>query len=285
MPLCPNCASQQPDGAAFCDECGAKLDDTPPIGAPPVPSVSQQAPTIVAGMATCPVCGTRTTPGESFCDNCGAALGLGYPTGSPTPAAVAEPPAGLTCSHCGAQLEPGSNFCDMCGAPVKTAVPASAPLPPASTAPSSHPEQVQTSPSFPEPRYDPAPTPSSSAAPGPSPTAVYPPATAIQGHLTIQGTSAAVPFPPGRTEVIVGREDPISNVFPDIDLTEYGGDEGGVSRQHARIFIQGSQILIEDLNSTNYTYVNQHRLTPGQPHPLSDGDELRLGRVKLIYRL
>ncbi|RLC79512.1 MAG: hypothetical protein DRJ03_23355, partial [Chloroflexi bacterium] len=25
MPACPNCGSQQPDGAAFCDECGAKL--------------------------------------------------------------------------------------------------------------------------------------------------------------------------------------------------------------------------------------------------------------------
>jgi len=50
-----------------------------------------------------------------------------------------------------------------------------------------------------------------------------------------------------------------------------------------RIFIQGAQILVEDLNSTNYTYVNQQRLTPGQPHPLNDGDELRFGRVKLAY--
>jgi predicted amidophosphoribosyltransferase len=268
MPLCPNCASQQPDGAAFCDECGAKLDDTPPTAAPPVPSASQQAPTVVAGMATCPVCGTRVTAGESFCDNCGAALG--YPAGSPTQAAHPEPPAGLACSHCGAQLEPGSNFCDMCGAPVNTAASASAPISPASATPSSHPEQVQTSPS---------------AAPGPSPMVVYASGVAIQGHLTIQGTSATVPFPPGRTEIIVGREDPISNVFPDIDLTDHGGDEGGVSRQHARIFVQGSQILVEDLNSTNFTYVNQHRLTPGQPHPLSDGDELRFGRVKLIYWL
>jgi pSer/pThr/pTyr-binding forkhead associated (FHA) protein/predicted amidophosphoribosyltransferase len=283
MPLCPNCASQQPDGAAFCDECGAKLDDTSPIAAPPAPSASQQAPTVVAGMTTCPVCGTRVTPGESFCDNCGAALG--YSAGSPTHIAVAKPPAGLVCSHCGAQLEPRSNFCDMCGAPVNAAVPASAPTPPTSTSPSSHPEQTQTSPSSPQLGYDPASTPSPSAAPGPSPTVVYASGAAIQGYLTVQETGAAVPFPPGRTEVIVGREDPISNVFPEIDLTDHGGDEGGVSRQHARIFVQGSQILIEDLNSTNFTHVNQHRLTPGQPHPLSDGDELRLGRVKLIYRL
>jgi pSer/pThr/pTyr-binding forkhead associated (FHA) protein len=110
-----------------------------------------------------------------------------------------------------------------------------------------------------------------------------PPAASIQGHLVAQNTNATIPFPPGRTEVIVGREDPISNIFPEIDLTDHGGDEGGVSRQHARVFIQGSQIFIEDLNSTNYTHVNQQRLTPGQPHPLNDGDEIRLGRVKLNF--
>jgi pSer/pThr/pTyr-binding forkhead associated (FHA) protein len=99
----------------------------------------------------------------------------------------------------------------------------------------------------------------------------------------VQGTNAALPFPPGKTEVTVGREDPVSGVFPDIDLTDHGGDEGGVSRQHARIFVQGVQVFIEDLNSTNYTYVNQQKLTPGQPHPLHDGDVVRFGRVKLSF--
>lgn len=117
----------------------------------------------------------------------------------------------------------------------------------------------------------------------PSPTPVYPAAAGIQGRLIIQGTNAPLPFPPGKTELVVGREDPVSGIFPEIDLTDHGGDEGGVSRRHARIFIQGAQILVEDLNSTNYTYVNQQRLTPGQPHPLNDGDELRFGRVKLAY--
>jgi len=37
------------------------------------------------------------------------------------------------------------------------------------------------------------------------------------------------------------------------------------------------------LNSTNYTYVNQQKLTPGQPHPLNGEDEVRFGRVKLIF--
>ncbi|HDQ74243.1 MAG TPA: hypothetical protein ENN19_19425, partial [Chloroflexi bacterium] len=67
MTLCPNCASKQPDGAAFCDECGARLEAPPP----PAPS-AQQTPTIVAH--NCPVCHAPTLPGEAFCENCGAAL-------------------------------------------------------------------------------------------------------------------------------------------------------------------------------------------------------------------
>jgi len=117
----------------------------------------------------------------------------------------------------------------------------------------------------------------------PAPPPAYPPAAAVQGRLVVQATNASLLFPPGKTEIIVGREDPVSGVFPDIDLTDHGGDEGGVSRRHARIFVQGDQVFIEDLNSTNYTYVNQQRLTPGQPQPLNDGDEVRLGRVKLNF--
>jgi pSer/pThr/pTyr-binding forkhead associated (FHA) protein len=83
--------------------------------------------------------------------------------------------------------------------------------------------------------------------------------------------------------VTIGREDPVSQVFPDIDLTDYGGDEGGVSRMHARITQQGGQFYIEDLDSTNYTFVNQQRLQPRQPHPLQDEDEVRFGRVKATF--
>ncbi len=101
--------------------------------------------------------------------------------------------------------------------------------------------------------------------------------------MVVQNTNATIPFPPGKIEVIIGREDPVSNVFPEIDLTDHGGDEGGVSRQHARIFVQNSQVFVEDMNSTNYTHVNQQRLTPGQPHPLNNGDELRFGRIKLNF--
>ncbi len=43
-------------------------------------------------------------------------------------------------------------------------------------------------------------------------------------------------------------------------------------------------IYIEDLNSTNFTFLNRIRLQPGQAYPLKDGDEIRLGVLTLEYR-
>ncbi|MCS7283021.1 MAG: zinc ribbon domain-containing protein [Anaerolineae bacterium] len=279
--ICPQCGSQQPNGAAFCDQCGAALG-----GIAPAPSAAAPSPIPTVGPTTCPSCGAPVIPGEAFCNNCGAALSpmppapaASVPPTMPTPpSAVPFPPPSTpgigvqTCPQCGALVEPGSAFCDMCGARLVVG-PAPAPQPP--TPPPAYPPPGPTT--IPTPGYPPAAPPQV-----PYPPA-YPTAGAVSGKLIVQGTNAVLPFPPGKSEILIGREDPVSNIFPDIDLTPHGGDEGGVSRRHARIFAQGNQLFIEDLNSTNYTYVNQQKLTPGQPHPLKDGDEVRLGKVRLIY--
>ncbi len=80
-------------------------------------------------------------------------------------------------------------------------------------------------------------------------------------------------------EVLVGRLDVGRGIFPQVDLTPDGGLEGGVSRRHARIFFQDNRFYVEDLGSTNGTYLNGLRLEPYSPRPLGDGDELRLGQV------
>ncbi len=54
-----------------------------------------------------------------------------------------------------------------------------------------------------------------------------------------------------------------------------------ISGQHARLFWEGSILKIEDLQSTNGTYVNSLRLTPGR-HLLRPGDEVRLGQTVLV---
>lgn len=105
----------------------------------------------------------------------------------------------------------------------------------------------------------------------------------VQARLVIPGTNVSMPLSPGKYEFIVGREDPISNIFPDIDLTDYGGDEGGVSRQHARITLQGNLYYITDMQSTNFTYINQQRLQPNLPTLLKNGDQIRFGRTTLIF--
>ena len=284
MPACPNCGSQQPDGAAFCDDCGATLESLAPAPAPsPAAPPAQPSPTAIA--TNCSVCGAQVTPGETFCDSCGAAVGQAAPAPPPQgavptpppPAPAPAPATAATCTNCGAQLEPGSNFCDMCGSPASAAAPGATPPAPTPTPP---PTPAPVPPPAPTPTDIPAPTPS---VPPPTPAPAYPSPAGVQGRLVVQDTNATLIFPPGKTELIVGREDPVSGIFPEVDLTDHGGDEGGVSRRHARIFLQGAQILVEDLNSTNYTYINQQRLTPGQPHPLTDGDKVRFGRVKLTY--
>ena len=69
-----------------------------------------------------------------------------------------------------------------------------------------------------------------------------------------------------------------------MDLTPHGGEEGGVSRMHARIFVENGQYMLEDENSTNFTFLNRQKLTPKTPMVLHDNDEIKLGRVLLRFK-
>lgn len=103
-----------------------------------------------------------------------------------------------------------------------------------------------------------------------------------QPCLVIADSGGRIPLPE-TTEILIGREDPVSGVYPDIDLTPHAGEEGGVSRQHAKLIVEGEEYFIQDLKSTNFTFVNRQKLTPGVRHPLKDGDEIRCGRVKMTF--
>jgi serine/threonine-protein kinase len=81
----------------------------------------------------------------------------------------------------------------------------------------------------------------------------------------------------------LGRSDPQSNIFPEIDLSKFD-PETKVSRRHARIWREGETFLIEDLNSVNGTVINDAvRLAPRQPRVLESGDKLRLGETTLHF--
>ncbi len=55
-------------------------------------------------------------------------------------------------------------------------------------------------------------------------------------------------------------------------------DFGTVSRKHARIALVGDHWTIEDLQSTNGTWVNGKKSKPGEPCQLKEGDILSLSR-------
>ncbi len=209
---------ENPDGSAFCDECGEPLASaTPDPTAVASPAASSPAP--AAGVQTCPSCGAQNPAGEAFCSNCGANM-----LGTSAPAAV--------------------------DATVAPATPAPVPAPDASAAPA---------------------MPAATAAP------------ALVARLIVEADNQEFDLS-GKDNVTIGREDAVSNIFPDVDLTPHGGEEGGVSRLHARIFVENGQYMLEDENSTNFTFLNRQRLSGKTPTPLHDNDEVKLGRVLLRFK-
>jgi len=60
-------------------------------------------------------------------------------------------------------------------------------------------------------------------------------------------------------------------------------DEPLVSRRHARIEKRGEAWFVVDLDSTNFTRVNGHRIR--REHELGDGDELQFARARCVFRV
>jgi hypothetical protein len=165
-----------------------------------------------------------------------------------------------------------------------TALTGAAPAPAAAAAEPAAPPPVPAAPPVePDaPSAEPAAPAATPAAPVPTP----PPAPAPAGpRLEMIEGDHVFTLPLDKSEIIVGREDPVSNIFPEIDLTSFGGESGGVSRQHARLNHSGGQWTLTDLNSTNYTRIDGARIEPNTPMPLHDGARLQFGRVVAIFHL
>ena len=60
--------------------------------------------------------------------------------------------------------------------------------------------------------------------------------------------------------------------------------EQSISRMHARFSRTENNVYVTDLNSTNGTFKNGMRLTPNTSEVIEPGDEIRLGKLKFIYR-
>lgn len=83
------------------------------------------------------------------------------------------------------------------------------------------------------------------------------------GHPPGIAYSLERPVTLGRGDVEIRLEDPFA------------------SSRHARIERQGSVLVIEDLGSTNGTYLNDEPLNG--PQPLHHGDQIRIGDCRFSY--
>ena len=102
------------------------------------------------------------------------------------------------------------------------------------------------------------------------------------------GTAAALTLTRGGTvgkvfelqagDNLVGRWDPDSGSFPEVDM-ENDDPEARISRKHALIKFSET-LTIEDIGSLNGTFVNRGpRLQPGSPAMLKDEDEIIIGKT------
>jgi hypothetical protein len=182
----------------------------------------------------------------------GEAAPVAAPAPAPAPAATEAPPAPAT------------------AAPV--AAPATAEAPTVAPAPAPAPATPET----------PAAEAPVTGAPVPEPLAP-PPAAAPAAPRLVLDDGKELALPADKREIIIGREDPISGIFPEVDLTPYGGETGGVSRQHARLNNNNGQWTLTDLNSTNYTRVDGAKIEPNVPVPIAGGAKLQFGRVALTF--
>jgi hypothetical protein len=102
------------------------------------------------------------------------------------------------------------------------------------------------------------------------------------GSIAIYVEGAPKPiFLSSEKEFIVGRKvEETSQVI--LDLSTLGGYHLGLSRLHAVIRRAEHGYEIMDLGSSNGTWLNDERLIPHKPYPLTNGSQLRLARMRLF---
>jgi hypothetical protein len=180
----------------------------------------------------------------------------------------------ITCDRCKTENLDGSQYCDECGAPLR---------------PNGHPSPVQRRPVNGN-NGNHAPSPEAPEFAGRVSASLSYSAlrTAAKPHARLvieKGRSTGKQFMLSDVESQIGRWDADGGIFPDVDL-DTDDPEAKVSRRHARITLSNGQYFLEDLGSTNGTFINRgKRLPPGQRQALCDGDEIIVGKTFLRFHI
>lgn len=94
-----------------------------------------------------------------------------------------------------------------------------------------------------------------------------------QASLVVrQGAGVGMTFSITGEEIILGREEGLGISIRDPE----------VSRRHARVSWQSGDYYVEDLGSTNGTFLNGTRVT--SPQPLRAGDAIGIGQTLLVFQ-
>jgi hypothetical protein len=274
MIRCYHCGTDNLDGSEYCDECGTKLNaasSVRPAFAPP-PSFQSQMTTSVVPQAPVP------PPPPAFTRD--AVTPKPATPYTPPPPPVYQPAQSAN-QNLGQNLTASS--VPQAGTQGGNPIP---PLPPVSTSVGA----INQTATFNGPTGDLRGTPySPESGPQAAMSASHSrggEAPTVRAKLVIQrGGKIGKEFPIVGTESMIGRWDADGGIFPDVDLDQ-DDPEAKVSRRHARIQFVNNQYLLEDLGSTNGTFINRGpRLLPGIKQPLNNGDEIIVGKTFLKFIL
>jgi hypothetical protein len=210
-----------------------------------------------------------------WCSVCGAPMGASPAAAPappsapapapPTPAAPAAAP--VTCPACGAANVADALFCEDCGYDFTTgqqvAAPSSLTLDPGGAPPLAWVAEVWVDPAWFESNKETASEPC--------------PAAGLPDVRILHGAS-----------VLIGRRSASRQLFPDIDCSA----DSGVSRRHAQLTREGDRWYVEDLGSTNGTFVAtgdgtlpQDPIAPNRRRELAETERIYVGTwTRIVVR-
>lgn len=242
-------------------------------------------------MIVCPNCNHQNPDAAVQCEDCYTPL-----------------PAMATCPNCNASIQADASFCGQCGFSLQplesNTVPAASPdelaatispnfeipdLPP--PAPLVEPDPLVGSPDQPSPP-EPAPNLATVSSAMAVPELASMVNSSSQTQLQTQGarllhvqTNTLVELPSNLVVIHIGK--PNDRIPPDVDVSGFPHSEI-VSRIHADIRVEGDIYYIEDVGSSNGTYINNAPLPSGNRHRLRPGDRIALGKgdkVTFLFQL
>jgi hypothetical protein len=209
-------------------------------------------------MIICPNCDYQNPVGATQCEACLSSL-----------------PTTTSCPICGSLVQANSIFCGQCGFDLQQKT---------TNLKHTYPTQVQE----PETGQNPAPQ-LEKVSELDSGTEIEITETiqlsVISASLLHVQTDTLIELPPELKVIRLGK--PNRKFYPDIDVSGFPNSEFA-SRVHAKIIRREGLFYIEDLGSSNGTYINHTFLPLGKSHRLVPGDRIALGKedkISFIFQM